>query len=109
MQDIDVICDHGSATGYGGEEPMVRAILSEHGKLCDLGARIVAGWWHGGQSSALYSLASCGAIRSDCEAEILSDLGVVTDADSQYLAELSSYVADHGERGPQEGWSDLHY
>ncbi|WP_163573016.1 hypothetical protein [Fodinicola feengrottensis] len=36
---------------------------AEHGRVIDdLTARVIAGQFHGGEGSALYSLASCGAV-----------------------------------------------
>jgi len=53
-------------------------------------ARVVAGWWHGGQWSALYSFASAGVIRSDLLDEIREDIRQNPDAVD--LAALLAYV-----------------
>ncbi len=38
----------------------VEAIIAARIPLGEVEARVVAGWWHGGQSSALYAFASSG-------------------------------------------------
>ena len=76
--------------------------------ITDLQARVIASAWHGGQASALYSLASCGAIRGDLESEIVSVI-VETGDETEELAALGAYVGRAGERGPVDGWSDLHW
>jgi acyl-coenzyme A synthetase/AMP-(fatty) acid ligase len=91
--------------------------------ISDLQARVIASQWHGGQSSALYSLASCGAtvsraddwedesptdrLLSEIAQEGLSTLGMLPEQEE--LQALASYVECVGPRGPVEGWSDLHW
>lgn len=40
----------------------IQDAVFEDREISDAAARVIAGWWHGGQASALYSFASCGAI-----------------------------------------------
>jgi hypothetical protein len=86
-----------------------------HGpSITDLQARVVASAWHGGQSSALYSLASTGAIRTDLGDEIRACIGHVPmqdgmSTDEAALHALRLYVENIGERGYVAGWSDLRW
>ncbi|HEX5522795.1 MAG TPA: hypothetical protein VFX53_05075 [Pedococcus sp.] len=68
-------------------------------------ARRIASEWHGGQSSALYSLASCGAITPEVAGEIQREITTCDDATD--LTALLIYVAFHGPRDRQEGWSGV--
>jgi hypothetical protein len=75
-----------------------------------IAARMIASQFHGGQASALYCLASTGAIdlerlRNEYIA-IHADPNICED-DKRKLDHLGSYVLDHGIRGPVEGWSRL--
>jgi len=77
--------------------------------VVDLQARKIASEWHGGGGSALYVLASSGAIVRGVEAEI-DDAIYVNGDDENNLAELSflrEYVDVKGHRGPQRGWGCL--
>jgi hypothetical protein len=47
-------------------------------------ARAIASEWHGGQASALYSLASTGAIVAGCLLEIEQCQAIVTDNERNY-------------------------
>lgn len=90
-------------------------------------ARMTAIAWHGGQSSALYAFASTGSILSDLDDEIADALDLSDSCRSdmiaweeypgqgsaqhaherQQLNRLRRFVAFHGPRGPQDGWSQL--
>lgn len=81
----------------------VAADYSRYGTLpTDGEARVVASQWHGGQVSALYSLASCGAIRDDCADEIAFEF---YKTGARELLALLAYVKAAGERGPVKGWA----
>lgn len=79
----------------------------------DSTARRIAMQWHGGQSSALYSLGSSGAIdreRLDPELEEARRLCPSTlegEQDADRLTWLSMYVQGEQDRGPVEGWERL--
>lgn len=92
------------------DQDVINAGLAEEGVITDLTARIIASAWHGGQSSPLYSLASCGAIVEGVSGEIASCRSA---AESEHWAELDAlaeYVESHEDgRRPVRGWSDLHW
>jgi hypothetical protein len=71
-------------------------------------ARRIASEWHGGQVSALYSLASCGAI-TECTRDEISDELQQLDVGRvrRDLLALDKYVRRNGARGPQSGWPTL--
>lgn len=70
-------------------------------------ARRIASGWHGGMSSALYSLASSGVIDLDRVRDEISrelwqlDVGKVR----RELLALDKYVRTAGARSAQAGWS----
>lgn len=78
------------------------------GVIDDRTARIIASQEHGGQTSALYSLASAGAIdmerlSSELMASFMEAFGK-DDARAAALDALGFYCIEHGDRGPVEGW-----
>ena len=86
--------------------------------ISDLEARKIASEWHSGQTSALYALSSTGAILDHVDtANELTDLAREesnrpTDqrndpASFTNLINLRTYVRRHGNRGPQDHWSNL--
>ena len=86
--------------------------------ISDAWARRTAAEWHGGQSSALYMLASSGATHDawhgldDLLDEITAgsghvDADLLTGGDLGALADLCAYVTAVGPRGPQQGWAAL--
>lgn len=77
------------------------------GAISDGQARVVAGAFHAGKGSALYALASSGAIEATAESEIENCLHVVYPHECVALAGLFAYVAANGERGPMRGWRGL--
>jgi hypothetical protein len=78
--------------------------------ITDGQARTIASDWHGGQASALYALASSGAIP-DVEAvrrEISTDLATVdVGKERRPLLALDTYVREAGQRDRQPGWASL--
>lgn len=77
--------------------------------ISDGQTRRIASEWHGGMSSALYSLASSGAIDLDrVRDEISRELWQldVGEARRELLA-LDKYVRTVGARPAQSGWSRL--
>ena len=91
--------------------------------LSDVEARRIASEWHGGVGSALYVLASTGAIVDGVSGEIYRNIldersRIGTDdpdpsrEDHQGLWDLEglrSYVRESGRRGPVEGWGNLNW
>ena len=76
----------------------------------DAAARMIASQYHGGQATALYSLASCGAI--DLRGLHAEYVPLYADPNTQLedlekLDHLGLYFMEHGDRGPVEGWSEL--
>lgn len=77
--------------------------------ISDGQARRIASEWHGGMSSALYSLASSGAIDLDRVRDEISrelwqlDVGEVR----RELLALDKYVRTAAARPAQSGWSRL--
>lgn len=77
------------------------------GVINDTTARVIASRWHMGQSSALYSFASTGAINLDAlQAEMLANFTDpnATDDDREELDVLGLYLLETGDREPVEGW-----
>lgn len=85
--------------------------LHEMGKpVDDLQAKVIASAWHSGQSSALYSFSSTGAISEDLEWEITRQLdsgAPFEQGERPELDALRAYVVAQGWREPQPNWSDL--
>jgi|SRR6266540_2609386 len=83
---------------------------AEDREIADDIARRIAAKLHGGQATALYSLASTGAIE---DYERLR--GELLDTYEQHPPEqvrdwidcLGTYALRAGERGPVQGWADL--
>lgn len=84
--------------------------------ITDGQARVIASQWHGGQTSALYSFASTGTIDAETDDtasrlvwEITREIDAVGAlvAESEGLEALRAYVAQHGARGPVDGWAQV--
>lgn len=90
------------------DEQVMFDVAADHSRYgtvpTDGEARVVAAQWHGGQLSALYSLASCGAIRDDCADEIAFEF---YQTGARELLALLAYVNQAGERGPVRDWSTI--
>lgn len=91
------------------ENDKVAAFLATRKPLDDRTARIIAGWWHNGQSSALYSFASCGNVTTAAINEALKNIdqcihrGAVRELPA--LRKLLAYLRSHRtQKGAQEGW-----
>lgn len=103
--------------GRGTDEQIMAAATerwqgTQNHVITNLEARVIASQWHGGQMSALYSFASCGAIRDDlsdeCRYTFHTSYSDASDSPRELLA-LRDYVNFYGLRGPVEGWSQLHW
>jgi hypothetical protein len=83
---------------------ITRALLEER-PIDDATARVIAAQLHGGQTSALCSLATTGALVEGLEAELFADdLPVEVEP---WVVALEEYVVAREDRGPVEGWSNL--
>ena len=71
----------------------------------DATARAIASQYHGGQTSALYSFTSTGAITE--ETKLAVDHELEDEIDTRFLRALRAYVVYWRERGPVDGWSRL--
>lgn len=77
-------------------------------------ARIIASWWHGGQSTDLYAFQSSGAITESTKWEVIHELADpnIDPADALPLGHLVLYLAEapgldeNGERPPVENWHE---
>jgi hypothetical protein len=74
--------------------------------ISDTTARRIASEWHGGQSSPLYALTSCGAIDVAAVDREICDCRIYSMADCGDLQSLRNYVHTIGNRGPVAGWPD---
>jgi hypothetical protein len=79
--------------------------------MSDTTARRVASEWHGGGGTALYALASTGAIDTareghDIRREIADALPGAFYANHE-LIQLDMYVKAAGSRGPVDGWDTM--
>jgi len=83
--------------------------------LPDAVARRIAAEWHGGQTSALLTLATTGAITADALDEVDAELAGTVPGDHELADEradliaLRDYIAQTGERGPVHGWSRIRF
>jgi len=78
--------------------------------LSDGAARIIAGQLHGGQITAMYSLASCGAIdQNGLSREIAIDVTNLDTPDEliPWYEHVWRYAEAHSDRGPVAGWFEL--
>jgi hypothetical protein len=81
-------------------------LTDEH--INDACARMIASHWHGGQATSMYSFASTGAIDANLIEEVRRELAATDEAvDRITLMALGYYVQVVGERGAQDGWSNL--
>jgi antirestriction protein len=82
----------------------IEAAVSEGRPIDDRTARYIASQLHSGQGSALYSLASSGAIGSTVLDELDQDRTQQEPLVRRWLACLTVYCASRPERGPVAGW-----
>lgn len=78
--------------------------------ISDAGARVIASQFHDGQTSALYSLASTGALdRDELERELATNRREYHDNPRvlAWLDALDAYVTHRDESETVAGWSDL--
>jgi len=71
-------------------------------------ARIIASWWHSGQTSGLCALATSGVIVEGVDHEIETEMRLCETPDQKaQLEALLGFVTEFGERGRVPGWAQL--
>ncbi len=87
---------------------LVNAMIAEaerdHRPIAHPAARAIAALLHEGQTTAMYSLASCGAISDDLSAELGRDLTNPDEEIRRWARALCAYADHHGTRSAVEGW-----
>lgn len=95
---------------HGDEQRIERAIaeaLNDERAIDDGTAQRIAALLHTGQDSALYALASSGALPDRLEAELLESVQDLPPERDSWIDALLAYAEGRGEnRGPKEGWAD---
>lgn len=88
----------------------VQEALEKKTIISDAAARMIAAQWHGGQSSALYSFVSTGAVdREELTRELDSNLNDenTNDDGRAWLLTLKAYLEARTDVGPVKGWHKL--
>jgi antirestriction protein len=85
----------------------IEAARAEQREIDDRTARLIAGQLHGGQTSALYSLTSSGAIdEARISQELAEEYARQTPRVREWIDWLSTYYLSRPDKGPVEGWVD---
>ncbi|ABD10193.1 hypothetical protein ThrDRAFT_00307 [Frankia casuarinae] len=85
----------------------IEAAAQEERPIDDRTARYIAGQLHGGQVSALYSLASTGNIIEDTVYhELYEDLESQTPEVASWVEALRTYCQARPDKGPVSGWAE---
>lgn len=84
----------------------IEAAVTEGRPIDDRTARYIAGQLHSGQASALYALASSGAVQAEVFGEMDRDRSEQPAQVRVWLASLTVYCAVRGESGPVAGWAE---
>lgn len=82
----------------------IEAALRENREIDDQTARYIASQLHEGQASALYSLASTGAIAEEVHDELTRDFDQQTDQVKWWVNWLGTYCLNREHKGPVSGW-----
>jgi antirestriction protein len=82
----------------------IEAALAQERAIDNHTARYIAGQLHGGQDSALYALASSGAITDSVMGELVEERAVQPPAIQEWIDSLIAYCAGRPDPGPVEGW-----
>ncbi len=86
----------------------IEAARAEDREVDDAVARCIAAQLHGGQGSALYSLASTGSLEDDrLEAELRELYQSHNPRILEWASVLGTYALHRQHRGPVDGWADL--
>jgi antirestriction protein len=87
----------------------IEAAGAEEREIDDCTARSIAAQLHDGQRSALYALASTGAIlEDDVYRELYADLESQMPQVQQWVEALRTYCLHRGSIGPVAGWAERH-
>src|SRR6266540_6629276 len=91
-----------------GDERIIRegieCALRDGTEIDDRTARYIASQLHDGQASALYSLASTGAIAEEVHAELTRDFDQQDDQVKNWVNWLGTYCLNREWKGPVTGW-----
>ena len=91
-----------------GDERVIREgiehALRDGTEIDDRTARYIAAQLHDGQASALYSLASTGAIAEEVHAELTRDFHQQPDQVKNWVNWLGTYCLNREWKGPVTGW-----
>lgn len=101
----------GDRNPESNEDRLIRLSIedaqAEERPITHQAARLIAGRIHGGQRSAVYELASSGAIDvNGIMRELVLNHMLVPALEPMYYA-VARYVNHHGKRGRVEGWHEL--
>jgi antirestriction protein len=84
----------------------IEAALRENRNIDDRTARYIASQLHEGQGSALYALASSGAIEEGrIHDELTRDFEAQPDDVRNWINWLGTYCMDRADKGPVDGWA----
>jgi len=82
----------------------IQAAGAEDRPIDNRTARYIAGQLHSGQASALYALASSGAITDEVMGELVHERTVQTTPVQVWIDALIAYCVQRPDHGPVEGW-----
>jgi antirestriction protein len=83
----------------------IEAAAREQREIDDRTARYIASQLHEGQASALYSLASSGAITEDVRDELTRDFDQQTEQVKTWINWLGTYCLNREDKGPVPNWA----
>ncbi|HSV67496.1 MAG TPA: hypothetical protein VLJ59_16525 [Mycobacteriales bacterium] len=75
-------------------------------EIDDRTARCIATQLHDGQASALYGLASSGAIAEEVHTELTQDFDQQPDQVKHWINWLGTYCLNREDQGPVPGWAE---
>jgi len=82
----------------------IEAALRGHREIDDRTARYIAGQLHEGQATALYGLASTGAIADDVHEELTRGFDQQSEQVRDWINWLGTYCLNREHKGPVSGW-----
>lgn len=83
----------------------IERAIAEDRSIDNRTARYIASQLHGGQASALYSLASTGNIDEAVHGELISERLVQPPIVQDWIDHLLAYCVNRLDKGPVEGWA----
>jgi hypothetical protein len=78
-----------------GESAAIKEVMDSGKPLDSDAARIIAGWWHGGQSSGLYSFSSSGHVSARALSETYADIAKCEKNDQKAEIPALCALAEH--------------